>query len=236
MKRTRTHRLKGWNDINWLEQLIQLLVVVISITLAFMVNRYYENYKNRQLERKYLHSFFSEILSDQAQIDSLITENTARLENRNKFVQFLEWKSLPGDSLLPLFAEMLVFRTFEPNMTTYEAIKSTGNFNLIANYDLQENLIQYYHRLEDKKYIDTIFDNYLNQYIIPFAFENVDFTQQRFSNEKSLNLFKFKNLALGYYNLLQQNVAFYKNIQKIGQDLNQMLATEMMPADGSNEN
>lgn len=230
MKRTRTHRLKGWNEINWPEQVIQLIVVVLSITLAFMVNRWYENYKNRQLERKYLHSFYSEIISDQAQIDSLITENTTRLENRGKLLRFLDRNPVPGDSLLHLFAEMLTFKPFDPNMTTYEAIKGSGNFNLITNYDLQEHLIQYYHRLEGKKYVDAIFDAYLNQYIIPFAFENVDFTQNRFVNEKSLNIFKFKNLALGYYTLLQQNIDFYKNIQNIGQDLNQLLAAELIPA------
>jgi len=200
--------------INWLNHFIELVVVVIGITLAFMLNNWREGYVDHQLEKKYLNSFMDDLNFDRVQLDSLILYNETKLKDINRLITFLKNKDVENDSVLIVFAQMMMFTPFDPNVTTYQSIKNAGDFGLISDYRLKENLIKYYQNLESKKYFDNLFNSYLNDYIIPFALENINFEEQRFVNRKNLLHYRFKNLTIGYYRLLNQYLDYYKNLRE----------------------
>ena len=60
---------------DWKNHIIELLVVFIGITLAFMLNNWRENEKNNQIENQYLESFHEEIIYSSTKLDTIIKTN-----------------------------------------------------------------------------------------------------------------------------------------------------------------
>ena len=59
-----------WNNKKYLiNHLIELVVVVIGISIAFALNRWYENTKSEELEQKYMESLFDDLEKDKDIVD-----------------------------------------------------------------------------------------------------------------------------------------------------------------------
>ncbi|MGD9489581.1 MAG: DUF6090 family protein [Calditrichaceae bacterium] len=209
--------------INWSNYLIELFVVIFGVTIAFMLNSWYESNKSRELEKKYLQGFADDMTHDYAELDSIISSGETKISKVNRLLIILKHPPFDSDSVLTIFAEMAMFTPFDPNTTTYESIKSSGNLGVISDFYLRSALIRYYQTLNEKKYIDEIFSSYLNDFIIPFALKNIDFVENRFVSESVFRDYKFRNLTIGYIRLIDQNTQFYRRLYKVNSDVKVLL-------------
>ncbi|MGD9899768.1 MAG: DUF6090 family protein [Calditrichaceae bacterium] len=209
--------------INWSNYVIELFVVIFGVTIAFMLNSWYESNKSRELEKKYLQGFADDMTNDYVELDSIISSGELKINKVNRLLILLKHEPVDSDSVLTIFAEMAMFSPFDPNTTTYESIKSSGNLGVISNFYLRSALIRYYQTLNEKKYIDEIFSSYLNDFIIPFALKNIDFVENQFVSESVFRDYKFRNLTIGYIRLIDQNTQFYKRLYKVNSDVKVLL-------------
>lgn len=206
-------------NIDWTNHFIELIVVFIGITLAFMLNNWRESYKNQQLEKKYLIGFHDDIVHDYTQLDTIINANERKLCRANQVIKILKNGNLQTDSAMVFIGDMVQIHLFFPKVNTYESIKNSGNLNIITDYKLKETLIKYYQSFEGKKLQEDYYKLYINEYVIPFVYENMDFLNQEIINKKSINNYEFNNLILGYYQLLVQLIDNYKNIYEMNKEL-----------------
>jgi len=211
------------NKIDWSNHLVELIVVFIGITLAFMLNNWREDYTDRQMAEKYINSFHDDIASDHAQLDSIIDSNENKLKRINKFVKSLKNKKSTINEAERIMTDMAEINPFYPKINTYESIKNSGNLNILTNYEIKEKLIQYYQSLEEKKLLEEMNMLYINNYIIPFIHHNADFLNQRIINRSVLTDHNFTNLVLGYYQFLIQIIDNYNNIFKLNKELKEVL-------------
>ncbi len=213
--------------IDWTHHLIELVVVFVGITLAFTLNSWRDNYKNHQLEQKYLYSFFDEMTYNSTELDTIIRANEEKLKYVSQFMNLLTRSNLQNDSALVILGDMHKVVQFTPKLSTYQSIKNSGNLTIISNYHLKEDLIKYYQGFEEKKLREAVYNSYLNEYIIPFAYEHMDFLSQKIINTHAVTSHKFRNLVVGYYQLLKQNIDYYKIIYETGEDLKLQLNSEL---------
>ncbi len=206
--------LGRFKSIDWLNHFIELLVVIIGITIAFMLNRSYESHKANKLEQQYLSSFLRDIAADEAALDTLIQFNDEKISKMNHLLDLIGQTPVNQDSAVSLFALSLNYLPFDANIVTYESLTASGNIGLISDYTLKYEIIKYYHHLSTNKYINQLNNSYLNNYIIPFALSNLDFQRARFLNYKTVKSKEFYNLVRGYIGLLQQNKSFYTDVRK----------------------
>ena len=212
--------------IDWPNHFIELIVVFIGITLAFMLNNWREEYTDLQMAEKYINSFQNDITYDHSQLDSIIHSNESKLEQITQFINSLKNKNatiLDGERIMGLMAEI---NPFIPKINTYESIKNSGSLNILTDFDIKEKLIQYYQSLEEKKLIEDMNLLYITTYIIPYIHQNADFLNQRIINKNVLNNHNFTNLVLGYYQLLVQTIDFYKEIFELNNELQLILAKQ----------
>jgi len=207
------------NKIDWKNHLIELIVVFIGITLAFMLNNWRENSKNKQLEDQYLDSFYEEIVSANTKLDTIINQNKEKLSYLSYAIALLRKNKFPADSAMAVIARLAEINLFIPKVNTYESIKNSGNFNLIGEYHIRSKLIEYYESFEAKKIVEDYFRMYLNNYIIPYFFENVDMLNAKIMNRRNIENFKLNNMIVGYYQLLAQVVDNYENILRLNRAL-----------------
>jgi len=210
--------------IDWSNHLIELIVVFIGITLAFMLNNWRADYTDRQMADKYITSFRDDIASDHARLDSIINSNENKLGRISKFITSLKNKNSTIDDAERIMGDLAEINPFFPKINTYESIKNSGNLNILTNYEIKEKLIQYYQSLEEKKLVEEVNMLYINNYIIPFIHQNADFLNQRIINKHVLKNHRFTNLIIGYYQLLIQQVDTYKSIYEVNEELELMLA------------
>jgi hypothetical protein len=210
--------------IDWPNHLIELIVVFIGITLAFMLNNWRQDYMAQQMAEKYISSFRDDIAYDHAQLDSIIVSKENKLERINKFITSLKNKQSTINDAERIMGLMAEINPFLPKINTYESIKNSGNLNILTNYEIKEKLIQYYQSLEGKKLIEEMNMLYITNYIIPFIHQNADFLNQRIINRNVLKNHNFTNLVLGYYQLLVQTIDSYKGIYELNKELELILA------------
>jgi len=207
------------NTVDWKNHLIELVVVFIGITLAFMLNNWREHAKDREIEGQYLRSFHEEISYSKAKLDTILNRNKAKINYLNNTIELLEGDALPSDSILAVLAQMAQISFFIPKTNTYESIKNSGNFNIIENYEVRTKIIEYYESFEGKNLVEGFYKMYIDDYIIPYFFENVDILNSRIMNKNEIKSFRFNNLIIGYYQLLVQLVDTYENIHHLNKQL-----------------
>lgn len=209
---------------NWINHVLELIVVFIGISSAFMLNNWREESGNRKLESQYLKNFLDDLAFDNNKLDTILTLNRAKIDKFTRMIEKLKHASMPADSSLLLVNDMAQIAIFIPKTITYESVKNSGNFNIIRDYDLKSKIIAYYTSLESKQLTEEYYKMYINDYIIPFLFENIDLIHSEVLNPGMLNNARFRNLVVGYFQMLTQLVSTYENIFELNEDLQETLS------------
>lgn len=201
------------NDrISWKNHLIELLVVFIGISTAFMLNNWREDQKDRARERQYLQSFYEEVESDGARLDTIILRNEEKLAIITHTIALLRAGDVEDDSLLAAVSQMVQIHLFIPKTNVYETAKFSGSFSLIENAALRTQLIGYYEKYEGKELVEEYFRMYIDQYMLPFLFDHIDMVEGTLVNKGTIHPWKVKNLIAGYHQLMTQLIDFYREL------------------------
>jgi hypothetical protein len=215
------------SKINWLNHSIELIVVFIGVTAAFMLNTVREDYKDTQSEQQYLNSFLNNLSYDSALVKEVIDFNRSKIERLNGYIILIKSDNLTVDSAAVLCGDMSANFQFSPKTITYESIVNSGNFGIISNYKLKEELIRYYKGFDDMKLKEQIFNEFLKDYLIPFIYANFDMLNQKIKTPNAIKGHSFSNLVLGYYALLSQSLESYEKSQNNNSYLQKIILSEM---------
>lgn len=200
--------------IKWEKYLIELFVVFISITAAFLLNSWRENKICNELEKKYLNSIKNDVWQDSISINSILKINNNKYQRFKNYLEKNSENKQPLDSAIVLFKDILSISDFSPKTNTYESMKFSGNLNLISSYEIREQITNYYESFEDIIFQQKIIFDFINNYGSKFVIENVNIIDfNLISNKEDINRTKVDNLLYSYYAFLIQIVKFQKEIQ-----------------------
>ena len=97
-----------------------------------------------------------------------------------------------------------------------ENITASGQFELIRNIEFREDLIDTYNSYETTSQMEDFLSDYSKEYVSPFFFENVRFSDFSAINEDFAEKAEFENIVIGYDMLLTQKIDAYKvNLEKL---------------------
>jgi hypothetical protein len=218
-------KIKWKLDIDWKSKLIDLLIVIIGITIAFQLNNLNESNKSTAQERDYLKSFYEENRDNELALSLALEFALKTKKDIDTLKTILLSKNYEDDRIKSLSASMMALSDFHPSLVTMENITESGEFKLISNLEYREKLIETYNAYQTTSQLENILSDYVNEYVTPFFFKNI-----RFSDFTSLhNNFKenpeFENIVIGYDALLTQKLKGYEeNLEKL-KGLNQLLTT-----------
>lgn len=205
--------------IDWIHHGIELIVVFISISLAFIVNQCRDDYQNARLEEKYLQSFREDVGSDLTTLDSMIVQNERYLKNLQKLIGMIKANDFSNNTLFENAIALIGISRFFPNQRTYQSIISSGKFDVISDYRLKQQLSKYYQELGSRELIEGVYQLHLNEYVLPFFYRNVDLLEGKVITPAALQTPAFSNLVAGSFTLLSQNTRYYRNLQELAGEL-----------------
>ncbi|MBE9469293.1 MAG: hypothetical protein IMY72_13370 [Bacteroidetes bacterium] len=211
--------------IDWKSKLIDLLIVIIGITIAFQLNNLNESNKSKAQEKDYLKNFYEENRDNEAKLISALKFSESNKKNIDTLKQILLSKNYEDDRIKDLPASMMTWSDFHPALITMENITASGDFELISNFEFREKLIDTYNSYQTTSQYEDILSDYAKQYVTPFFFDNVRLSNFTFLKENFVKNPEFENIVIGYDALLTQKLKEYKvNLKKL-KELNQLLTT-----------
>lgn len=120
---------------------------------------------------------------------------------------------------------MMGLADFSPSILTMENITASGEFELIKDIELRKRIISTYNTYNTTTKLERLLSDYVNQYVTPFFFNNVRFSDFSSINSNFIKEPLFANIVFGYEVFLNQQIkGFQLNLERIRQ-LNQPLTT-----------
>jgi hypothetical protein len=126
----------------------EIVLVVIGILIALQINISNENQKLKKQERHYLNRLIEENKKDVFNFNLEIE----RLENNNtkikEFSEALINRNFSDTLLLQRASDYMIYGSlypvFNPSVSTYQDLASTGNLSLIEDTDLRDQIVGHY--------------------------------------------------------------------------------------------
>ena len=198
------------NQIDWRNHLVGLIVVILGISIAFMLENWKQSRSDRALEITYLKNFSDNLMQDALELDSIINAVQVKSYLLGSYLNDLQRGQISQDKAQHVLYELMQNHHFVPVQVTYESLKSSGNMNIVSDEDLKSVLVAYYIMYDELKLKEDVFFDYLQAFIFPFVYKHMDFASGQIMNMSHIQGIEFKNIVIGYYTLVNQNLEAYK--------------------------
>jgi hypothetical protein len=198
--------------------LIDLAVVIAGVTAAFMLNSWWERRRHRQLEQKYYRSFGKDVGSDLKLLAEVIGLNRTKRDRAARFVESIRKDDQTVDSSMAIIQDTLTMFPFKPIRTTYSSLVSSGDLNALGNFEFKADLAKLYDGYDETASKERWLDDFISRFAMPFIYENLDLTTVTIPDPQLIRSSRFKNLVLGYYALLIQNLEACETAEKTGME------------------
>ena len=203
-------------NIDWKSKIVDLLIVILGISIAFKLNTWNEATKTNELEKEYVNSFYEENISNEARLVLALEFSESNKNNIDSLKHILLSKQYSDERIKTLMASMMGVANYSPSTITMENIIASGEFELIDDVELRKELISTYNTYNTTLKLEGILTDFIDRYITPFLFENIRFSDLSSLNSEAIEDPRFENLVFGYDILLGQQIKGYQdNLERI---------------------
>lgn len=174
--------------INWKYAIGEIIIVTIGISIAFGVNRWGENLKDRSMRSQYTQSLISDLDNEVADLEQNIIDFEQKIASIQQITPYFSSQKAGRDTVFLKIFQLAKIIHFKPNKTTYNTLINSGDLKLFNNFELRKQLE----------------DHYTNQEMI-----QLDYQRQNIIHEKYLG--EFLIYEIDYSKLRQGDLSFMDN-------------------------
>jgi hypothetical protein len=215
-------------EIKWLNLLLELIVVIFGVTIAFSLDNWKESRKAGNAERQYLLSFKSDLEKDIFVLDSLTDTLSIQKNNCEQLIQCIYRNDFSNKNLLQYSISLFFVTNFTPHSATYKSLTSSGQMQLITDFELRKELVDHY----DITYaflalLDELNQDQVYQYKMPFLHDNIQYIGGGILNTDVMKTSKYVNITMSTFYFLGRKIDEYtraeESAQKLVEALNEKL-------------
>lgn len=203
------HKIKNYE---WGKLFFELIVVFLGITAGFVLNNWRMEQEEIKLEQKYIRSFLEDVNFDIPELQNAVKTDSVWIARVKPLLTSISSKSINVDSAKALVKMVVWISRIDAHSSTYEEISTSGNLNLLSDFELKAQLVDYYLALGGVEFIDDYFNKYFNDFVMPFILSEYSVLTEEFSNERVIHSTEFANVVAGYYSLVQQRLDAYEKL------------------------
>ncbi len=209
-------QLNWLKNIDWKSKFMDLLIVIIGITIAFQLDSLNESNKSGQKEIDYLNNFRTETLDNETNLRLALEMSTSYMNDLDTLKHLLLSGQYEDKRILNLSAGMMALSDVQPSVITMENIIASGEFELISDIECRESIISTYNRYETTDKLEGLMNNYVVNYVTPFFFENIRFSDFSSLGENFTEKVALENIVIGYEVMLAQKITGYEsNLEQV---------------------
>jgi hypothetical protein len=199
--------------IHWINHAIELIVVFLGISAGFLLQNHNETAREKEMELNYLGGFNNDILENIETLETQIKFDSTWITRINYAIHQILDGSLSYDSACSLMKGMAEFSRFTSQNVTYLNIISSGNLDLIRDYELRQSIVEYYHEVDEFDLVEVYLHNFSQDNFIPFMLENYDIFDKKLKSEEIHKQLSFKNMVAIMVSFRQQRLAEYRELR-----------------------
>lgn len=200
--------------INWLDHIANLLVVILGISIAFYLESYKEEKTNAAYEKKYLQSLIKDLETDVEALDTLGYVNKMIANALVKLSNASVDPTASRDSIASFMLGIQYNPPFSPQKTTYESMKSSGQLELISDFELRNQIVEIYEQYYwGTSEYDISLLNHITDFVKPFYMNQVYYIGPNTINDDFLESNVFRNIIYSYKYLFQAKMDFYDQVK-----------------------
>lgn len=220
---SKSNSKKSFFEKDFSKLFFELIVVFLGVTAGFLLNNWKEKSSNKEIEKKYLENFADDIESNNTQLLKEIRKDSLWIKDVTPILKRIKNGNITLNLANGLLDKMTTVSMVTFKTGTYENIINSGNLNIISNYDVREQIVDYQLLLSDAKFLDDYYFQYFNEFVLPLLMTNYNFINKKITYKKVIYSTKFQNIASGYYSLKKQQKDSYKALLKSGKKLLKLL-------------
>ncbi len=168
--------------------LVEIAIIVFAISLSLLLERWRENAHDKTIEKNFLTGLRGDLLSDIQQLKADSASYSLMYNGwhylRNAGVNNI---LLNSDSLLLYGRSLTGAAQFMPANSRFEALKSSGQVNVIEDDSLQNMILDLYqNKIITLQSTTTYLTQFKTQQLLPFISKNIRYTKDGQSNLQQL--------------------------------------------------
>ncbi|GAB5527037.1 MAG: hypothetical protein Roseis2KO_49090 [Roseivirga sp.] len=182
------------SKIRWSEYLIELLVVIIGISIAFAIENYAAHRKEKGEELLHLKGIVDDLEADARVFEEFAGYTKSTLNYVRRFNELIRNDDRTNDSLNYLLLRSGWISSYEPRDITYNSLKTSGDLEKLSNFELRRKIVYHYeHKVNDILFQNELHKRNLDVYITPILLKYSDFTSTRGLDDDFFDLRENRN-------------------------------------------
>jgi hypothetical protein len=159
---------------NWAAVLLDLIVVIVGVFIAFQVESWYEHRRLVSDEQQYLQSLAQDFELAHENISWVIARLEAAQAASQELLSLEPDDPVTSDEFYRLVADSQRVGTLAPKRRTYDTLVATGQIEAIQDQSLTSNLGDFFSFLERQLQIRSRWNNELANTWFPYITKNID--------------------------------------------------------------
>jgi hypothetical protein len=216
-----------WKNIkiDWKVHIIDLIVVIVGVTIAFALTNYQEVSKEKDLQKTYLQSLANDLEVDVKNLEEQLDTSRTFKQHTDGLARAIFSQNLENDSvILQGVISLYVHIPFNPHNATYKSLIGSGQLDLIRDIELRKEVIDVY----ETHYKNLIqLDDFMREQSfnnkVPYFQEKLVYKRGGIANKEALYENKFINLIFSTQYFWEEKINTYQQTLESAEELLQKI-------------
>lgn len=191
---------------------LELIVVFLGITAGFFLNNWKMQKQETLLEQKYLSGFLQNINDNIIQLEEEIASDSLWLIRANPILVSFENRTIIIDSAKVAINLINKITKLKTHIGTYEDIINSGNLNIMSDFEIKTQIINYHTNIKGVKLFEDFFYKYYSEIVTPFILSEYNYLNGDFNDIERIKRIKLPNIFTFYYTLINQKKDAYEEL------------------------
>lgn len=194
---------------------IELLVVIIGISIAFALEGWSSNRKERRLETNYLNSLKADLEKDKEDLQVLIDSTSVILKYVGEVFQYVYSNQPATVYRRHHMTSGYLTSYFYPKNGTYVSLINSGDISVVKSFELKAALSDLYNiEYMELARIDNVIRKLVDDTIQPYILDHIEFsiTKDGIEDDAPLKNNKVINMLGSLFNLLSNRQIVFKEM------------------------
>jgi hypothetical protein len=147
----------------WKEYITEFLMLFLAVSLGFMAENIREHQIEKQREIAYLQNVHEDLKLDLKSIDTVLSQNDARLALLDSFYIAMQKKNATNEDAYYYIRNLVLRATFESSHVGLDQIKSAGGLRMVKNKEIVTGIQEYERMLDATTKMEVVREGTLEQ-------------------------------------------------------------------------
>ncbi len=191
------NKIQKIRDYDWKKLFFELIVVFLGVTAGFLLNNWQLEKQDELLEKKYMNGFLQDVNTNIAELKTAIESDSLWLNRAKPKLMRIQKGTITVDSANSVIKLIIAISNAGTQTGTYEDITNSGNLNIIQDFNMKKQIVDYHVAIAGVEFIDDYFYQYFGDFVMPFIFSNFSVLIGKLDNPEVIKTIQFANVIAG---------------------------------------